>query len=503
MDGSWWMLRYMWVVLLAGLVVGCGPKAGSSPEPVEETRAPASATMPPVTQVPSPTPRPSATLTPTPTGTPTPTPVPKTLTWTNPFSGEEEVLPRTCVSVPEFQALIEWAQEDPEGLARAWIDYWEGYFQDHPGLLEEKVYAEDWYRWPFELPHIIGGLVQIDALPFPNVPNLPAQGSHIFLRFPMLVFGLANVYTYPDLGVTVFTACALIYDNDLAQRVSTVEEMAQMPSLETNAMGEVKALVRPDPENAQPRWYFSEVAVAYVVHPESWLNEVPSVQGEVIMSIFQAGGSVGAPQWISYEAQVVPGCYYILWPQILRERAGEDPKCAYLDTLAQALGQYIGMVLLEDRADELIHQLTIQAVPLVLNLQNFGLAMDYTVQSRESLTRDQWLQSIGEILEQEAGNALDPLDPNARYAQTRGVAQTLSWVVLAWKDAPENPSSTSCPAYRALFHYKMDPDLLPEYCSMEEASRSDYWISFDPHPLLFDGEPFLLTVQDLLALRQP
>jgi|GEM_PF-5667458 len=486
----------LFVLILSLLAAGCRSQVMPASSPTTEPTA--SATESPSTPTPSPTytPVPTPTSTPTPSPTPTPTPRPDKLEWLNPITGEAVTLPAACYT-PEVQAIVQWAQEDPEGLVQAWIDYWDGYFQAHPGLMEQKRFDPKWYTWFFEAPHAYGVMAQLGEVP---MPSLPQQASNVYIRFPTLLLGLADKYEYPDLGVTVFTACALIYDNDLATRVYSIEELEAMPTDEVTGGAEGKLLMRPDPENAQPRWYLGEVAVAYAVHPDSWLNEVEPASGEIIVTELAPGEViVGEPEFATIEAAITPGCYYPLWPEAVRQQSGVDPDCSLLEDLAEAMGTYVGMVLLEDKAADLLEVLTLNVRPLSMNLAEVGLNADFYAMPRDSMSREEWKANINEVLLEQTFKAYEE---NPTQAQSMGVARTLALVTLAWKEAQPSPDAPLCTAQRALFHYKLRRGLLSPLCSMEEVAQSDYWILLDEKPLFFDGEPFLLSIEDLLAGRE-
>ena len=503
------------VFVLSLLLIGCQQQATpivveATPVAVEPTATvvesptplPPSPTSTPVpTSTPTPTPTPSPTPTPTftPTPSPTVTPKPDKLEWLNPFAGQAEALPATCYT-PEVQAVLQWAQEDPEGLVRAWIGYWDDYFQAHPGLMEQKRFDPEWYTWFFKNPQAFAALAQIGELPgLGALPVMPGQAGYVIVQFPVLLLGLANEYEYPDLGVTVFTACALIYDNDLATRVYSMEELEAMPTGKVYEYAEEKLLMRPDPENARPRWYLGEVAVAYAVHPDSWLNEVEPASGEVLIGGFTPGGGADEFRSVAVEVRITPGCYYFLWPEAIRQRKGVDPDCSLLGDLAQTMGAYVGMVLLKAEPAELMDVLTLQVEPLSTDVAEAGLGSDFYAMPRDSMSRDEWKAAINELMLDQALAVAD-LDPV--LAQSRGVVRTLSLVALAWKEAQPGPDAPLCTARRALFHYKLRPGLLSPLCSLEEAAQSDYWISLDEEPLIFDGEPFLFSLEDLLARRQ-
>ena len=483
------------VLVLALLLSACGPQAAPSPTPKPaQTATPESS--------PTPTSIPSPTSTPTPSPTPTPTPLPDKLEWLNPFTDQTETLPATC-NTPEVQAVLQWAQEDPEGLVQAWIGYWDEYFQAHPGLMEQKYFDPEWYTWFFEKPQAFAALAQLGELPIiGNMPMIPGEAGYVIVQFPVLLLGLANRYEYPDLGVTVFTACALIYDNDLATRVYSLEELKEMPTEETFQHAESKLLYRSDPENAHPRWYLSEVAVAYVIHPDSWLNEVEPAVGEVYATTLAPGQVfVGELETETVEAAITPGCYYFLWPEAVREQEGVDPDCSLLGDLAEAMGAYVGMVLLKAEPADPPDVLTLNVRPLSMNAAEFGLNSDFYAMPRDSMSREGWEAGINEILLDQAISAYGE-DTTPAYIQSVAVAHTLALVTLAWKEAQPSPDAPLCTPQRALFHYKLKPGLVSPLCSMEEMAQSDYWISLDEEPLIFDGEPFLLSIEDLLARRE-
>ncbi|RME87532.1 MAG: hypothetical protein D6770_09160 [Anaerolineae bacterium] len=410
-----------------------------------------------------------------------------------------DILPLTC-NTPQAQALIRRAAEDPTGLAQAWLTYWEAYFREHPDLLQASLFDPDWYRRPFEWPATTATTVDIGDLPIPTFGlNLPKMGT-ITIRFPALTLGLANIYEYPDLGVTVFTACALIYDTDLGTRPHSVEELESLSA--EGSTGDVvdEPITRPDVENARPRWYLGEVAVAYAVHPDSWLNEVEPASGEFIFSTFGPGGSSGS-QWVTLNVRIAPGCYYHLWPQSVRRAKGADPTCALLGDLAQSLSTYIGDTQLASHAMDLATTLTFTSPPpqQLADIATTYLIADLYALPHETMSGDEWKTAIQEILLDRAADAYDPTAPDAAVAQNKGVTSTLALVVLAWKDAQPDAGAPRCTAHRALLHYKLQPGDVTPLCAIEDILGSDYWIPLD-ETFLYDGNPFTLALEDWLTL---
>ncbi len=474
-------------LIVLWLTQGCtGRTALPLPTPTE----PPSATVPLATAAPSSTPSPSRTptSTPAPTPTPTPTPHPDTLEWLNPFTHQRQSLPATCYA-PGAQALIHLAAENPQGVVQAWIEYWDDYFQEHPDLMEQAHFSPTWYRWFFEAPHAYGVVVDLGASPFGSMPFVPGKAGDVYIRFPTLLLGLADAHEYPDLGLTVFTACALIYDNDLATRAYSLEELEAMPTDEVVELGKGKLLMRPDPENAQPRWYLGEVAVAYAIHPDSWLNDVETAGGEVLIE----DPATGEYRSIAVNLTIAPGCYYLPWPKAIRRAKGHDPDCSLLDDLSQAMGTYVGWTVLEDHAAALLDTLTLHVEQLASSPSEVGLYHDFYAKPRESMSREAWKSAIHNLLFDQAPLTSDPI-----LIQSQGVARTLSLITLAWKEAQPDPGAPLCTAQRALFHYKLKPDIVTPYCSMEEVMGKDYWIPMRK-VYLFDGEPFLLSIESLLT----
>ncbi len=499
------MQRRGWVVLvlLALLMTACQPRA----ELPAMTEVPSpTATLPPPTPTWTPTPEP----TPTPIPTPTPTPRPETLTWLNPLTGEEVVLPATCAS-PAAQALIRRAQEDPQGLAQAWLDYWAHYFQEDPQALARAYFEEGWYREPFEEPATLGVLSTMEGfggeMGEAAAPLFAALGGDIgaiYIRFPALLLGLANRYDYPGLGLTVFTACALVYDNDLGTRVDSVEAMADYPSVEGVIGGEVKLLTRDDVEEARPRWYLGEVAIAYAIHPDSWLNDLEPASTTFVMMDFSSGGGMGNPQEVTVEAGFAPGCYYHLWTEAIRQAGGWDANCALLDDLARTMASYVGYFTLADHTMELADVLTFHTPlpPSLSAAHDAFLNPDLYALPRETMSEEEWRAAVEEMVLDQVVTAYDPTIPDLQAARSEGILRTLDRLLLAWKDAQPDAEAPRCTAQRAVLHYKLPPGTYDPLCTFEAVLGQDYWVPLDD-AFLFDGDPFTLPIEALLAETEP
>ena len=277
-------------VLFALLLAACGgSQKQPAPEAASEGAKPASTAT--ATAVP-----PSPTPSPLPTLTPTPTPVPD-IVWENPWTGETITITPSC-QTPEIQALIAQLQQHAADFPDRWVQYWQDFYQKRPEALdilqemagEESVgQSGEWYTISWNTP---GLMVYWDT--YDNVPLLGIALRGISL-------GMARRYDYPEVGLTVFTACALLYDNDLGRRVYKVDELDDMPTQDGMIL-----LTRSDPKHAKPQWYVGEIPVAYVVWPDGFLTTVPHAKATMAY-LGIGGGSTGTSE---VEAYYAPGCLY-------------------------------------------------------------------------------------------------------------------------------------------------------------------------------------------------
>ena len=346
-------MRLTWLSFLGFLIVFAAcTSAPASPAPLAS---------PSPSSTPSPTVPPTATLTPTltptPTFTPSPTPVPD-ITWQNPWTGETVRLPASCYS-PEMRPVRQALQQHPQKLMERWLAYWPDYYEQHPQLtrvIRKKGWAGaslldwGWYRWDQKIPVAVLSLGEANAQPF------------LHIAFVGWTLGLAGRYDFPALGVTVFTACAAFYDPDLTVRPA---DPAQWPPASDQANQEW-AYIPPTrtPEEAQPRWFFGEVPVAYLVWPDAPVFTLPDIHPppllEELPPELQAAASSGwnpfgdlslnpVPTPPPLQFTYAPGCYYPFEPTGVPLEIDWDQNDQVWQLLQQLGGQTQGPTLEEDR----------------------------------------------------------------------------------------------------------------------------------------------------------
>ncbi len=497
--------KAFWVVL-AVVLVGCG-SVGSSPTVVPKTSTGSSPSPAPLAS-----PTAIATSTPSPTSTPTPSPTPPPpLNWTHPWTGKPISFSRRCFS-PEVQRIVAWAQRDPQSLIRALEEY-RRQALDGIGIQIPPEYLPRAFDQP--------------ALKV-RVDETEGTGS-LLVQLPALVLGLANQYTYPELGVTVFTACVLIYDSDLARRVNDLKAVRQLP-LEDQGL---YALLRADPEAAQPRWILGEVAVAFALSPDGSVAGI-QVSGErelqtlKYITVSPQRGASGLRNATPYEAEFQAGCYYPSQPYglffapflapkevdplsitILNLFALDlfvkpDPRCERVKQVLDQYNRWVGEALLELEpswpfaADAASHWRfrTLDA----LNYDVVVIPWSLTEEPLSSVAQ-KWLhaffapENITSFPKEEA--LLEAPDAWSHDASRLG----LSFLVESWKDAGQG-GGTSCTTMRALAHYKMDPGKVEELCTLDDAAASDFWVTSKVS--LFDGRAGMQTLafKDLLHLLE-
>ncbi len=492
-----------WAVLVLTMVA-CGQTASEAlPRPTLTSTRP----LPPTI-----TPAPTATWTPTPT--PSPTPIPP-LTWDNPWTGETISVSPRC-QTPEIQAFIAWAQEHPTALAEAVVAHLDDQIQ-RLGIPEVQGFAGD-NEW------------ETSAIQVKSIETDPPSQA-LVIGLPALLLGLNQRYDYPELGLTVFTACALIWDNDLAQRVSSWAETSNLPE---NELG-LRLLTRDDPEEATPHWYVGEVAVAYVLLPNSPLIHEKPIVGERRLYAWEAftlymGGSGGISEGgfkhtTPYEVYVFGGCYYPYSPskvdfQTMQQASPEqrenlwdstapvgDPYCRRLEETLSLYNQWVGeaslfLSSLWGEVEALRPWLTLAPQDEV----NFDLEVTPIAkgdQEAERAALQGWVETFfADPLELDPDAELLLMDEPAALSY-EATLFALSHLLEMWPGSQAAGLQT-CSPLRALAQYKLDTIPRSRSCPLDTVAQQTVW--GPTAVVVFDGDLWSggirFPLETLLALQE-
>ncbi len=468
--------------VLLMLLVACSPsiprEAASSPgEP--ETVVTSTATRTPTAQptaTMTPTMTPSPTLTLTPTVTPT---HPPPLTWENPWTGETLSIPPRCLE-PDVQGFIAWVQQHPVKLADAMG-------ANQTNILDDAVEVEgigrgdEWFK-----PSLVVTGLEED-------PPTPA----LVVRFPAVLVGIARRHDYPELGLTVFTACALVWDNDLAERVDSWEAAAAYRTDEQMR----HLLTRKDMAQIQRHWYLSEVPVAYVLWPQGRLSSLPTVTGVKplkawgVISLSPGGGS-SYSHGVSYKVTWEPGCYYPYQPRGVSAREWEkaweegveegrkiqssflpqeDPSCQRLGSILSGYNQWLGEALVEIVP---LPKAKVQGTHFVfepLDEVNYDVYVKSWPTSNVSVLAQEsrfWVQTYFEQLQlRTSADELGFVNRTGYYERQARIF-ALAHLLESWEGA-QRGGEQACIAMRALAQYKIPPESLAVACPLEETLAQD------------------------------
>ncbi len=411
------------------------------------------------------------------------------ITWQSPWSGATLTLPRRCYD-GDILDFIAWVREHPERLKRVVRNQQatvgnsrQAHGHDWP--LEGLGQGQEW-DWPVLL---VSGYSEGDE----------ANGAKpaLVMQMPAALLGLANKYEYPQLGLTVFTACALFWDNQQAVRIHSWDEVTRFPKVQYDRY----LLRQKSGDEAEPRWYMGEVAVAYVIHPGGFVRSIAPVTGFVdleawsVVTLSPSGGASGPRKGVRYRVAPYEGCYY---PGLVKS----DPTCASLEYVLSGYNHWLGAATVWFSSD-LAEQEPYRVVTYIDEV-NFDTYV------RPWSNSHGWYavwQYIADGYFQRQAALLTP-STELRFIETidRHAFRAFLWAfpysVGSWVEGQAG-GAQACTPMRALAQYKLDPGSVEVPCSLEEGFRSTFVAT--PFVGAFDGTLFhsaQVSLDMLLTIRR-